>query len=382
MIARRDEGRPWIERDGRLTVRRLPIPLPARRRARPIWPTTRFFFIAAFVVLTALHAAPPLQARAGALAAGPARVRGARAEADGRARAPRPPRVHAGVLRDEVRRCRSTTGRSAPSPRSSRRASGSPTSRSRARSRCARRSSGAAPTRTRSASSTTRPRRTIFDPERHPPRGRDNGRFTLICHGSVEERYGLDTAIRAVASLADEIPELRLQIFGKGVAAARAARARQRARRARSRRVQRQVGADRGAPGRDRGRRRRDRRDEARRVPRPRPLQQDVRPDRDAAACDQLANAVGRGLLLRRRAPATSRRRTTRTSRARSGACTPSPSWAAGSWSARARRSSPTAGRASGSSTRATCCRPVSGSRPAPTATCRRRSSPRRERRR
>ena len=56
----------------------------------------------------------------------------------------------------------------------------------------------------------------VFDPARHPPRARDNGRFTLICHGSVEERYGLDTAIRALALLADEIPELRLQIYGMG----------------------------------------------------------------------------------------------------------------------------------------------------------------------
>jgi glycosyltransferase involved in cell wall biosynthesis len=56
----------------------------------------------------------------------------------------------------------------------------------------------------------------VFDPERHPPHARANGRFTLICHGSVEERYGLDTAIKAVASLADEIPELKLQIYGKG----------------------------------------------------------------------------------------------------------------------------------------------------------------------
>src|SRR5687768_2761628 len=56
----------------------------------------------------------------------------------------------------------------------------------------------------------------IFNPERHPPRAREDGHFTLICHGSVEERYGLDTAIKAVASLADEIPELRLQIYGKG----------------------------------------------------------------------------------------------------------------------------------------------------------------------
>jgi len=56
----------------------------------------------------------------------------------------------------------------------------------------------------------------VFDPEKHPPSARDNGRFTLICHGSVEERYGLDTAIRAVAALADEIPELKLQIYGEG----------------------------------------------------------------------------------------------------------------------------------------------------------------------
>lgn len=56
----------------------------------------------------------------------------------------------------------------------------------------------------------------VFNPERHPPRARDNGSFTLLCHGSVEERYGLDTAIRAVAALADDIPELRLLIYGEG----------------------------------------------------------------------------------------------------------------------------------------------------------------------
>jgi glycosyltransferase involved in cell wall biosynthesis len=56
----------------------------------------------------------------------------------------------------------------------------------------------------------------VFDPETHPPRARDNGSFTLLCHGSVEERYGLDTAIRAVASLSEEIPELKLRIYGEG----------------------------------------------------------------------------------------------------------------------------------------------------------------------
>lgn len=44
----------------------------------------------------------------------------------------------------------------------------------------------------------------------------DPDRFTLISHGTVEERYGLDTAIAAVALLRDEIPELELKIYGTG----------------------------------------------------------------------------------------------------------------------------------------------------------------------
>jgi glycosyltransferase involved in cell wall biosynthesis len=56
----------------------------------------------------------------------------------------------------------------------------------------------------------------IFDPERYPPTGSEPDRFVLLSHGSIEERYGLDTAIRAVARLAGEIPGLRLEIFGEG----------------------------------------------------------------------------------------------------------------------------------------------------------------------
>lgn len=56
----------------------------------------------------------------------------------------------------------------------------------------------------------------VFDVKRYPPEPREPGRFTLICHGSVEERYGHDTLIEAVALLKDEIPELRLRIFGDG----------------------------------------------------------------------------------------------------------------------------------------------------------------------
>jgi glycosyltransferase involved in cell wall biosynthesis len=44
----------------------------------------------------------------------------------------------------------------------------------------------------------------------------DPGRFTLISHGTIEERYGLDTAIGAVAVLRDEIPGLELKIYGDG----------------------------------------------------------------------------------------------------------------------------------------------------------------------
>jgi glycosyltransferase involved in cell wall biosynthesis len=56
----------------------------------------------------------------------------------------------------------------------------------------------------------------IFDPRAYPPSPRQPGRFTLICHGSVEERYGHDTLIEAVALLGDEIPGLRLEVYGEG----------------------------------------------------------------------------------------------------------------------------------------------------------------------
>lgn len=56
----------------------------------------------------------------------------------------------------------------------------------------------------------------IFDVRRHPPTGRRPDRFTVICHGSIEQSYGLGTLVRAVAVLRDEIPGLRLEIFGDG----------------------------------------------------------------------------------------------------------------------------------------------------------------------
>jgi glycosyltransferase involved in cell wall biosynthesis len=57
---------------------------------------------------------------------------------------------------------------------------------------------------------------TMFEPGRFPRRRDDDGEFRLISHGSVEERYGLDTVIRAMAILRDEMPELRFHVYGSG----------------------------------------------------------------------------------------------------------------------------------------------------------------------
>ena len=56
----------------------------------------------------------------------------------------------------------------------------------------------------------------VFDPERYRDAEREEGAFTLISHGSIEPRYGLDTVIRAVALLRERVPGLRLEIYGEG----------------------------------------------------------------------------------------------------------------------------------------------------------------------
>lgn len=56
----------------------------------------------------------------------------------------------------------------------------------------------------------------IFDARRHPPKGRRPDRFGLICHGAIEESYGVDTIVRATALLRDEIPGLRVDFYGDG----------------------------------------------------------------------------------------------------------------------------------------------------------------------
>jgi glycosyltransferase involved in cell wall biosynthesis len=50
----------------------------------------------------------------------------------------------------------------------------------------------------------------------HNNGGSPPNEFTLICHGTVTQRLGLDLAISAVASLRSEIPELRLKVIGEG----------------------------------------------------------------------------------------------------------------------------------------------------------------------
>jgi glycosyltransferase involved in cell wall biosynthesis len=56
----------------------------------------------------------------------------------------------------------------------------------------------------------------IFDPARFPARSGRGAEFVLISHGTIEERYGLDTVIEAVAELRDEIPGLQLALYGEG----------------------------------------------------------------------------------------------------------------------------------------------------------------------
>lgn len=55
----------------------------------------------------------------------------------------------------------------------------------------------------------------VFDVDRFPP-SPDPSTFTLICHGTIEERYGLDTVLEAVALLAGDLPDLRFRVIGSG----------------------------------------------------------------------------------------------------------------------------------------------------------------------
>jgi glycosyltransferase involved in cell wall biosynthesis len=49
-----------------------------------------------------------------------------------------------------------------------------------------------------------------------PPQKAESDGFTLICHGTFEDRYGHDTIIDAAALLRDELPDLRFVFTGRG----------------------------------------------------------------------------------------------------------------------------------------------------------------------
>jgi len=44
----------------------------------------------------------------------------------------------------------------------------------------------------------------------------DTDCFTLICHGAIEDRYGQDTMLEAMARVRSEAPNIRLRILGRG----------------------------------------------------------------------------------------------------------------------------------------------------------------------
>jgi glycosyltransferase involved in cell wall biosynthesis len=56
----------------------------------------------------------------------------------------------------------------------------------------------------------------LYDSDRYPPTQGSPSSFTLICPGALEEHYGVDTLIRAAALLRDELPGLRVELYGEG----------------------------------------------------------------------------------------------------------------------------------------------------------------------
>lgn len=214
VICLRRPGQPWRERDGRLTIRRVPLP---RKRGGTIAYLADYalFFTVAFALLTALHVRhryklvqvhtlpDPL-----VFAAVVPKLTGARVILDLHECMPEFFATKFGIDLDH----RAVRAVAACEQAAIRFADFAITCTEQMREAFVGR--GADPDTIGVVHNGSE--EDVFDPARHPPRARDNGRFTLICHGSVEERYGLDTAIKAVASLADEIPELELKVYGKG----------------------------------------------------------------------------------------------------------------------------------------------------------------------
>jgi glycosyltransferase involved in cell wall biosynthesis len=214
VICLRQGGKPWLERDGRLTIRRIPLP---RQRGGAIAYIADYalFFAAAFALLTALHVRrryklvqvhtlpDPL-----VFAALVPKLTGARVILDLHECMPEFFATKFGTDLDHA----AVRAVAASEQAAIRLADFVITCTEQMREAFV--SRGADPDKIGVVHNGAE--EAVFDPQQHPPRARDNGSFTLICHGTVEEHYGLDTAIKAVATLVDEIPELKLQIYGKG----------------------------------------------------------------------------------------------------------------------------------------------------------------------
>lgn len=56
----------------------------------------------------------------------------------------------------------------------------------------------------------------LFGRAAEPRAAAGDGTFTVICHGAIEERYGHDTLVAALAALRERLPGLRLVITGDG----------------------------------------------------------------------------------------------------------------------------------------------------------------------
>jgi glycosyltransferase involved in cell wall biosynthesis len=56
----------------------------------------------------------------------------------------------------------------------------------------------------------------LFDPTALLQAGRDGKAFVVINHGGMMERYGVDLLVRAVAGVRDQIPDIRLELYGTG----------------------------------------------------------------------------------------------------------------------------------------------------------------------
>lgn len=55
-----------------------------------------------------------------------------------------------------------------------------------------------------------------FDTRAYPSAKNGGDRFALVFHGSIDENYGLDLVVRAIALLKDRIPGLCLRVYGDG----------------------------------------------------------------------------------------------------------------------------------------------------------------------